>query len=476
MSYIPGYVDERELSKERSTELLRSVEPFIYGRTPLFESIEKATKLFEDTAYKYFTHKKLLFILSDGDPTDGESTDREAVDHAVAKLTTANVTVVSCFITKPTQITPRQLYSEMEPDWNPCAKFLFSLSSTLETQSLPRTIFVKRGWIIDTTKNETRLFLQVNHPDNMREACEVVRNVVCCQDALSDLLVSVDLDVYINQSVTGFRAKKQEGGTCYANASAAVLDLSMRRILGREGGYPDFYKLREEFINRFGTEGANTLLVLQEMCPKYRLHCEGVDRAGAMKAIIAKRPVVTRFWLTDDEWNSFGNFFKSNPTGILTKKEIDITARPPNARTSGHAVVLTNFNSDCLRFMNSWGVGWAEQGFFKVQDADVLGLEFIDVFWTIKDLTEEEKSYYKKHGSQVARRLMDSYQSLQRAEYKCPECSRPSPVMKFTGTLLQAKCPKCCRFFSTNDGEGNILALNLYLTSLQQTTDKQETD
>lgn len=469
---LHGYVDkERELSKERSRELLRSIEPFIYGRTPLYESIEKATKLFEDTASKFSIHKKLLFILSDGDPTDGENTNHAGINRAVAKLTAANVTVVSCFITESTQITPRRLYSKMEPDWNPGAKFLFSLSSPLQTQSLPRTIFVKRGWIIDSTNNETYLFLQVNHPDNMREACEVARNVVCCQDVLSDLLASVDLDVYINQKVTGFGAKEQEGGTCYANASAAVLDLSMRRILGREGGYPDFYELRKEFIKRYGTEGANTLKVLQEMCPKYRLHCEKVDLKGAMKAITAKRPVVTRFRLTDDERDSFGKFFKSKPTGILTKKEIDITARPPNACTGGHAVVLTSFNSECLRLMNSWGVGWADQGFFKVQNADVLGLQFIDVFWTVEDLTEKEKSYYEKHGSQVARKLMNSYQALQRAEYTCPKCSRPSPVVEFTGTLLQAKCPKCSRSFSTNDGKGNILALNLYLTSLTHETD-----
>lgn len=468
---LHGYVDEeRELSKERSKELLRSIEPFIYGRTPLYESIEKATKLFEDTASKFSIHKKLLFILSDGEPTDGQNTDRAGIDDAVAKLTAANVTVVSCFITESTQITPRRLYSKMEPDWKPGAKFLFSLSSSLQTQSLPRTIFVKRGWIIDITNNETYLFLQVSHPDNMREACEVARNVVCCQDVLSDLLASVDLDVYINQKVTGFEAKEQEGGTCYANASAAVLDLSMRRILGREGGYPDFYELRKEFIKRYGTEGANTLCVLQEMCPKYRLHCEQVDLKGAMKAITAKRPVVTRFRLTDDEWDSFGKFFKSKPTSILTKKEIDITARPPNARTGGHAVVLTSFNSECLRLMNSWGVGWADQGFFKVQNADVLGLQFIDVFWTLEDLTEEEKSYYEKHGSQVAGRLMNSYQALQRAEYTCPRCSRPSPVMEYTGNLMQAKCPKCSRSFSTNDGKGNILALNLYLTSLTHET------
>ena len=469
---LHGYVDEeRELSKERSRELLQSIEPFIYGRTPLYESIEKATNLFEETASKFSIHKKLLFILSDGEPTDGKNTDRAGIDDAVAKLTAANVTVVSCFITESTQITPRRLYSKMEPDWNPSAKFLFLLSSPLQTQSLPRTIFVKRGWIIDITNNKTYLFLQVNHPDNMREACQVARNVVCCQDVLSDLLASVDLDVYINQKVTGFGAKDQEGGTCYANASAAVLDLSMKRILGREGGYPGFYELRSEFITRYGTEGANTLLVLQEMCPKYRLHCEQVDPKGAMKAIIAKRPVVARFWLTDDEWDSFDKFFKSKPTSILTKKEIDITARPPNTSTGGHAVVLTSFNSQCLRLMNSWGVGWADQGFFKVQNAEVLGLEFIDVFWTVEDLTEEEKSCYEKHGSQVARRLMNSYQALQRAEYTCPKCSRPSPVMEFTGTLLQAKCPKCFRSFSTNDGQGNILALNLYLTSLAHETD-----
>lgn len=205
---LHGYVDkERELSNERSRELLRSIEPFIYGRTPLYESIEKATKLFEDTAFKFSIHKKLLFILSDGEPTDGENTDRAGINRAVAKLTAADVTVVSCFISESTQITPRRLYSKMEPDWNPGAKFLFSLSSPLQTQSLPRTIFVKRGWIIDSTNNETYLFLQVNHPDNMREACEVARNVVCCQDVLSDLLASVDLDVYINQKVTGFGVK-----------------------------------------------------------------------------------------------------------------------------------------------------------------------------------------------------------------------------------------------------------------------------
>ena len=465
---VHGCVGEKKLTKERSQELLHSVEPYIYGYTPLYQSIEKAIELFETNATKFRNHKKLLFILSDGYPSDEDVSDPERKDRALSKLTTAGVTVVSCFITDTTQIDPRRLFSSMGPDWDRGAKFLFSLSSKVSTQSLPRTLFVKRGWTIDITNNETNLFLQVNHPEHLREGCEVARNVVCCQDALSDMLASVDLDLYINQNVRGYKAKgEQEGGTCYANASATVLHLSMKRILGREGGYPDFYKLREEFINRFGSDGANTLLVLQKMCPKYRLHCQKVDPMGAMKAITSSRPVVARFRLTDHEWDSFRAFFKRNPKGILTKREIDITARPPNTPLGGHAVVLTSFNSECLRLLNSWGEDWADMGFFRVENADVLGLEFIDVYWTITDLTEEEKTYYEKHRSDVARELMNVLPSLKRAEYKCPKCSKRSPVMEFTGTLSLVKCPKCGEVFSTkNAQEGNILALNIYLTSL----------
>ena len=84
-------------------------------------------------------------------------------------------------------------------------------------------------------------------------------------------------------------------------------------------------------------------------------------------------------------------------------------------------------------------------------------------------MTAEEKAYYKNHGSEVAKKLMSPLPSLQRAEYTCPnnDCKMTSPVVEFTGTLLRAKCPKCEHEFSTNDVQrGNILALNIYLTSL----------
>ena len=173
----------------------------------------------------------------------------------------------------------------MKPDWDKAAKFLFKLSSKLPTQSLPRTFFVKRGWSIEIINSETRVFLQVNNPDHMREACQVARKVVCSQDALSDLLVSVDLDVYVKQTLEGYKAnEKQDGETCYANAAATVLHLAMSRILGRQGGYPDFYKLRQELIDCSDRKGTtSTLYVLQEIYPKYYLRCKKVDLKGAIR-------------------------------------------------------------------------------------------------------------------------------------------------------------------------------------------------
>ncbi|VDI27718.1 Hypothetical predicted protein [Mytilus galloprovincialis] len=450
------------MSAERKTdEIMKVISPFIYGRTPLFEALNITLPIFLKDEFS--EHTKVLFILSDGIPTD--SGDLHMVSERLKNL---NVIVVGCFISGYSNIELRKLYSVEKEEWDEGAKFLFKLSSTIPSQLLPRTIFIKRGWDIDISNNETKLFLQINHPDHIHEACSLARNVVCCQDSLSDLLVSVSLDTYINQSTYGFKAQLQVGGTCYANASAVVLDLSMKRILGRDGGYPDFKDLREKIIELHGKDGANTLNVLEGIVPEYRLHCNLVDAKDAMKAIAAKRPVVATFCLTDPEWNQFSSmFYQRNPTSILTKAEIDLSKRDPRPKLTGHAVVLTSFNSECLRFMNSWGDNWADMGFFRVQNSIVLDFKFIDVFWTLNDLSERETEYFKKHGAEVADKIMKNLIGLQEAKYKCPECSEISLVTEFSGSLSEAVCPKCYETFHSDDA-GNSLALNMYLTSLSK--------
>ena len=343
---------------------------------------------------------------------------------------------------------------------------MFQLSSTIPTQSIPRTIFVKKGWTIDSTNNETKLFCQVNHPNLIKDVCSLAKDVVCSQEALSDVLASVDLDLYINRANDNFPAQKQVGKTCYAVASAIVLHLAMHRIVGRDDGYPDFMTLRDDMIHQYGTHSADTMEVLQDMCPRYRLHCRPVDVWGAQEAITKKRPVLARFGCTEAQWNIFRRFFRCNEGKILTEKDLDINMRTPGEGRTGHAVVLTSFNSHSLCLMNSWGTGWGDNGFFRVQNADVLNMKFVDVFWDESDLTPSEKGEFRRRGPKIADDLMNRLKGLQTAIFQCPLCHERSKVTEFTGRLVQARCPRCHQDFDSNDSDSHDIVLNMYLTSL----------
>ncbi|CAG2249943.1 unnamed protein product [Mytilus edulis] len=419
-------VNESKLNDGRINEIMKAVEPFIYGSTPLFQALNETWKIFADR--KYTSYEKVLFVLSDGEPTD-----RGDIKQIVQLLERYKVTVVSCYINRHSYIQPRRLYSVENGSWNKGAKFLFKLSSTISSQLLPRTIFIKTGWEIDIDNNETKLFLQINHEDNIHDACSL--------------------------------AKQQEYSTCYANATATVLHLSMMRIIGRDGGHPTFNALRNEIIKKHGIDGAYPFDVLEGIAPKYRLQFQTVSAQDAMIAVASKRPVIASFYLTNLEWKQFSAFYERQPTGILSKAKIDLRNRDPRDTLSGHAVVLTSFNSKSLRFMNSWGSNWANMGFFRVQNSEVLDFDYIDVFWTLNDLSEQEIKKFEVHGAEVACKLINNLKSLQKSVYRCPICRDNSLVTAYSGSLKEAVCPKCKGIFQCND-VGNILALNIYLTSL----------
>ena len=452
---LHGRIKKDDLTDERVDELMDKIRPFIYGRTPLMATLNHAQRLFAVQRFKEYD--KLLFILSDGKPTDGKSPP-------IAELTALGVKTVSCYITSDSIQDPKRLYSRWTASADSAADLMFRMSSKITTQLIPRTIFVKRGWKIEIEDNETRLFVQVNHPDILDDVCDLARDVVCCQDTLSDLLSSIDLDLYINKANEGFEPQRQRGSTCYANASAAVLHLAMQRIVGRDGGYLDFFQLRRELIREYGEDGANTLSVLEEVCPRYRLHCQEVDILGALKAITAKRPVLARFRLTDAEWGIFSDFYRRSPRGFLSRSELQIR-RPTRERLGGHAVVLTSFDSQGLRLMNSWGDTWADGGFFRVRDARVLDLEFVDVYWTLSDLRYSEKLAYERRGAEIAKTMLSRLKGLQMAQHECPLCHRKSALQEFSGHMLAITCPKCRGNFKP-ENPGDDLALNLYLLSL----------
>ncbi len=445
---------DRDLTRQEVDDLVKTVEPFIYGHTPMIEALREAKRLFG--MRRFHRHHKMLVVLSDGLPTDGD---------AIPDFSDADVKVVSIYITNEHLDNARRLFSEKSEAWGKGTRFMYDLSSSITTQKIPRTIFVKRGWEVDITGNQTRLFCQVNHPDVIDDVCSLAKDVVCIQDALADVLSAVDLDIYINKANEGFGAKEQKFGTCYANAAAAVMHLAMKRIEGREGGYPGFFDLRKTMIEKYGKDGAHIRTVLKETCPKYRLQWEQVDNNEAMKAVVEKRPVLATFAFTDNQWKCFSQFFGTTPTGVL--KESDISRRTPGEELGGHAVVLTSFNADCLRFMNSWGMQWGDQGFFRVHNHNVLNASYFDVYWTLNDLKRSEKDAYERQGPIIAASLMSRYKGLQMAKYSCPLCKEESLLTEFSGRVTKVRCPKCYREFNLTEAGAEDLALTLYLSSLR---------
>ena len=110
------------------------------------------------------------------------------------------VKTISCFITQNDKIPGLQLFSTMQDHWGKPAEFMFKLSSEIKTELLPRTIFIKRGWKVETTNNRIKLFVQVNNPTFLDETASFFHDMFTSRDALEDVLSSVSLDLYINQT------------------------------------------------------------------------------------------------------------------------------------------------------------------------------------------------------------------------------------------------------------------------------------
>ena len=120
----------------------------------------------------------------------------------------------------------------------------------------------------------------------------------------------------------------------------------------------------------------------------------------------------------------------------------------------GHAVVLTGCNSNHLMFMSSWGQKFADGGFFRVKDYEVLNeTKFYDVYWTLDDLTQNEIYAYDKEGAKRGQELLQLFPSLRDLSYQCPKCYRCSDVGTFSGDLLEAECPRCFRKFKPTIGD-----------------------
>lgn len=138
----------------------------------------------------------------------------------------------------------------------------------------------------------------------------------------------------------------------------------------------------------------NTFKILKRISNHFKFDLNKVDENGARKAVMKARICVVRFGLTEKQWENFNEFYKDNPKGILTKDILGERNKDENLK--GHAVILTQIFPDNLYFLNSYGNNWGDDGYFRVQNAEVLNAKFMEIIIEPYKYTDEQKEKFER--------------------------------------------------------------------------------
>ena len=257
--------------------------------------------------------------------------------------------------------------------------------------------FIQKGWQLPSS-GECKLFVEINDTQNLYKLVDLINeftaelnNSKTIKDPNS-IIYNFGLTSYnyhVEKMITNFVAKDQGNTkTCYANAISAAILLTLSKF--RNITEEDFVKLRNEIIWISKGIKKNTFNILKLISGKYKISLKDVDEDNARQAIMKTRVCVSRFILSETQWKNFNKFFKNNPKGILDKKDLG----KPYGKMIGHAVVLTHIYKDSLRFLNSYGTQWGDNGFFKVRNSKVINAKFMEVYIEPKDFSNEEKEKF----------------------------------------------------------------------------------
>ena len=160
--------------------------------------------------------------------------------------------------------------------------------------------------------------------------------------------------------------------TDYANVIATAIRTTQCRIIGIKP--PNHSLMVKNIVSRYGYHQENMYKVLKKECSKRKLKCIRVNVNQAKNAIFSNRVVVGAFYLDNQQWTNFANFYKGNKTGILTRKVLGFN----KGRTSGHSVCITGFNQND----NCWKIRkFGDNGHFKLKLGAIIHISFYDVFY-----------------------------------------------------------------------------------------------
>ena len=411
-------------------------EKYIYGNTPLYTSCMKAFELFgkkEDSK-----NNNVLIIISDGLLNDYnlEKAKKEILTNS-EKL---KITIICIYLNSNNKNKKKkELFNTIQNNYDSGAQFLFSISSKVNYNNIILKYFIKKKWKIPLN-GVANLFYEINNSDKLNELIKLINESLDennAQEQINQVIGELLLDKIINTNyIKQFKPEDQGKGMgwCWAYSISSVIYLSISRIYGRKlENFENILSFILKSENAKKTDdkskhGRETFKVALNVIKNYKLKGKEVNSKMARIAIMEGRPCLARFELNEYEWENFKSFFKKNPKGILTKKDLEYPKEYKNDNDiSGHAVVLIAVEENSLLFLNSWGKNFGDKGYFRISDENVLHeLKFMDIFWEEDDLTSGEKDYYNNYFLNYIRKtntfLTESNLSIKDLENKKEKC------------------------------------------------------
>lgn len=451
----------------RRGTLLDDLRSYMYGNTPMRESIIKASAVFGSRSA---SQQQVLVLISDGQSTDGNPMP------VAEQLKSRGVDIATVFLTNQSHHAQKRLYDKSAQNWDYGQRALFEMATRVSGAAHPIPVLASLGWAVPSS-GECGLYAAVCSTDALEEFCTMLLSArFGSADVLLDILGKVNADSFINDKhVSVCRNPSDQGdqGICYAHAVAAVAHMALIRIVGREGGCPSIRTIRDRILQAFPahSEGYPVIQVLTEVAKWYRpLRFNEVDENGARQAVLRRRPVLTTFRLSKAGWRAFGQHFGQphniqDPIETLTlakmRQQQQIrTLDDDDDDGGGHAVVLTGCGPGSLVFLNSWSDTWGNHGSFSVENARVLArapdkrpARFFDVFWFEGDLTPGERAAYDRSADAAVQGYAAEHPSMLGFESVCPRCRVASPIAAFTGNIRRAVCPRCRGSFAPEPGQ-----------------------
>ena len=148
-----------ELWTSDSSTRFEDLEALVYGNTPMQKAMEFASQRFEREPINQ-NETRILFVISDGEPTDGDPI------HWFDQIKASGVSTVCCFVTDEDLAEPRKLFADSQSSWSSGAKLMFEAASPITPNGKLEEHLQQTGWNI---QENSKLFVQANHTDVLDE-------------------------------------------------------------------------------------------------------------------------------------------------------------------------------------------------------------------------------------------------------------------------------------------------------------------